>query len=234
MASKYGDGEYPTRKRKDPENEFELIPIFFRLPDYGPVDLVTGYLEEKQYPKKQKKRFYGYYICETCHNRPIWTSGYSWQGYRQECKRCQVSYWPYMVYHLEKSKAKGKKYEKPHKSELCEKCQEDGVHCLTKLPLKDNSEQAHPANFHVSDDIEDENEFTIYFAKQYELERNLIKIEPQYIWNLFDSLWHILPREGKADFKEALERALQHWKKAGRGDMTWVCKQVRDEIRYYS
>ena len=118
-----------------PIDNADLIPIYYRVPFGTGHEIISGYLERKELPKGSKqKRFYGHYQCENCSNR--WKSGNAWQGYTQDCKNCGAKNWPFKVYHLEQSvdPLDGK----PHKSELCGKCQELGYNCRTGAELGHN------------------------------------------------------------------------------------------------
>ena len=128
MASCYKTASIPL-------DDVDLIPIYYRVPFVSGYEIISGYLEKKILPKGSKqKRFYGHYQCEDCSNR--WKSGNAWQGYTQDCKSCSKTNWPFKVYHLEQSvdPLDGK----PHKSELCGKCQELGYNCRTGTELPHN------------------------------------------------------------------------------------------------
>ncbi|WP_411023828.1 hypothetical protein, partial [Salmonella sp. s51228] len=79
----------------------DKIPIYYRIPElFGckGKELITGYLTKFKGEKGQGKRFFGHFKCENldCDNK--WTSGTTWQGYKQECELCKYPSWPYKVY----------------------------------------------------------------------------------------------------------------------------------------
>ena len=225
MANRYSGGRAKKRKSKEPVN----IPIYYRLP--GGIEIITGYLEKEHLSEgEDTKRFFGHFQCKNC--RQNWHSGYAWKGYQQECKRCEIYEWPFKVYHLEGSKA-DIVMKKPHLSSLCEKCQEDGVHCLTRKPLKPDSEERHKTT--LNDPRErprHNNEQMIHFEKQFELHSYDIIVEPNFFQEIFDKLWDTLSREDKSEFKEALAITMGEWRRKGRDDLVIECKKVKNQTRY--
>ncbi|KAI6647969.1 hypothetical protein LOD99_8297 [Oopsacas minuta] len=214
------------RSRKKSESaEHELIPIYYRLP--GGVEIVSGYLEKRRLKKgTQSKRFFGHYQCENCSSR--WTSGYAWQGYQLECKKCHFFEWPTKVFHLE-NVSDDHEMKTPHLTDLCEKCQKDGVHCLTGHMLNHN---VHIIPEFDGTRLKENNKYMIHFGKQLGLDKYDIVIEPQFIQNLFDNLWDSLSRECKSEFKEALKIASIKWKQKNRVDISDKCMDVLRQTTY--
>ncbi|KAI6647968.1 hypothetical protein LOD99_8296 [Oopsacas minuta] len=224
MASKYPGRSRKKRKSK----QQELIPIYYRIPGEN-EEIVSGYLvKEPLEDGIDPKRFFGHYQCKICRNK--WTSGYSWQGYQLECKTCDLFEWPTKVYHLE-NKDDDFVMKKPHLSSLCEKCQDDGVHCLTGLALKPDTDKKRKTKLHNDDDYSHRNQFMIHFGKQLGLHKQEIKIEGQFIQELFDNLWDTLNKKDKSEFKEALKITAAKWQQRNREDLADICKDVLRQTR---
>ena len=221
MASKHS-------RKKSKSKDSDLIPIIYQVP--GGIEIISGYLEKKPLPDGRKSmRFYGHYQCTNCRNR--WTSGYAWQGFQLECKKCEIYEWPVKVYHLE-THSDDYVMKKPHLSSLCEKCQKYGVHCLTGEVLKPDTEELHITKQKYGDIYSHENKYMIHFNKQMILDSHDIIIEPSFIQNLFDCFWDNLSREDKSEFKEALEITAGKWKSRGRDDLADECKRVLKQTDY--
>ena len=239
MASKHA-------RKKSKSKDSDLIPIIYQVP--GGIEIVSGYLEKKSLPDGVKSmRFFGHYECTNCRNR--WKSGFAWQGYQLECKKCDIYEWPVKVYHLE-IPSDDYVMTKPHLSSLCEKCQTYKVHCLTGEELKPDSEEPHLTKTKNLEDDTDKNEYMVHFAKQLTLDKHDINeymvhfykqltldkhdiiIELSFIENLFDSLWDILGREGKSEFKEALKITASKWQLRGRDDLARECNRVLKQTVY--
>ena len=168
----------------------DLIPIIYKVP--GKTEIISGYLEKKPLPDgKKSMRFYGHYQCTNCSKK--WTSGYAWQGFQLECKKCDIYEWPVKVYHLE-THSDDYVMKNPHLSELCEKCQKYGVHCLATPKYGDKYSRG--------------NKYMVHFNKQIILDSHDIIIEPSFIQNLFDCFWDTLSREDEVSLKK-LWRSLQ-------------------------
>ena len=221
MASKHA-------RKKSKSKDSDLIPIIYQVP--GGIEIVSGYLEKKSLPDGVKSmRFFGHYECTNCRNR--WKSGFAWQGYQLECKKCDIYEWPVKVYHLE-IPSDDYVMTKPHLSSLCEKCQLYKVHCLTGEELKPDSEEPHLTKPKNLEDDTDENEYMVHFYKQITLDKHDIIIELSFIENLFDSLWDTLGREGKSEFKEALKITASKWQLRGRDDLARECNRVLKQTVY--
>ena len=215
MASKHA-------RKKSKSKGSDLIPIIYNVP--GGIEIISGYLEKESLPDGVKPmRFYGHYQCTNCRNR--WTSGYAWQGYQLECKKCDIYEWPVKVYHLE-TPSDDYVMKKPHLSSLCEKCQTYGVHCLTGGELKPDTEEEYKTKLKFEDMYSHENEYMVHFNKQLTLHKHGIIIELSFIVNLYDSLWDTLDIEEQDEFKEALEITTGKWKKRGRYDLVGECNRV--------
>ena len=222
-----------SRKKSKPKDS-DLIPIMYQVP--GGIEITSGYLEKNPLPDgRDPMRFFGHYQCTNCSKK--WTSGYAWQGFQLECKKCDIYEWPVKVYHLE-THSDDYVMKKPHLSSLCEKCQEDGVHCLTRQKLKPDNENFHKTKLNNGDEYYheyvnyNENEYMIHFKKQMDLAKHDIIIEPSFIENLFDCLWEDLSREEESEFKEALKITAGKWKKRGRNDLADECKRVLKQTYY--
>ena len=227
MASRYPSGSKKKRKSKEPVN----IPIYYRLP--GGIEIITGYLEKENIQEDEEpKRFFGHFQCKNC--RQKWHSGYTWQGYQQECKKCEIYEWPIKVYHLEDSQSDKFLMKKPHLSSLCEKCQKDGVHCLTGETIKPDTEEPRKTKLRRDSNkkYSQKNKQMIHFEKQFNLDAYSIIVEPQFFQELFDKVWDILSREDKSEFKEALSITVEEWRTIGREDLAIECKKVLYQTRY--
>ena len=213
--------------KKSKSKDSDLIPIIYKVPER--TEIISGYLEKTPLPDKKKwMRFFGHYQCTNCRNS--WRSGYAWQGFQLECKKCKIYEWPVIVYHLE-THSDDYVMTKPHKSSLCEKCQKYKVHCLTGEELKPDSEELHETKPKY-DRYSHENKYMIHFDKQMILDSYDIMIEPSFIQNLFDCFWDNLSREDKSEFKEALEITAGEWKSRGRNDLADECKRVLKQTNY--
>ena len=73
---------------------------------------------------------FGRFKCPECFNE--WVSASAWSGYTQECKECGGEAEAYHLRRLRPKKHDGQK-GKPHRQDLCEKCEELGCDC-TKTP----------------------------------------------------------------------------------------------------
>ena len=192
-------------------NTNNLIPIYYRIPFGVQNEIVSGYLEKKHV--ENGKRFYGHFRCENCGHE--WRSGHTWQGYRQECRKCELKNWPEKVYHLEQSA--GLISEEPHREDLCEKCQSLGHNC----------QETHGfGGFGLGRN----NKFDQCFNKQFELERYDILLEPQFIQDLFDCLWDDLDTSDRSEFKDALKFALEKWRIKGEDDQITACEDLVRKI----
>ena len=192
-------------------NTNNLIPIYYRIPFGVQNEIVSGYLEKKHV--ENGKRFYGHFRCENCGHE--WRSGHTWQGYRQECRKCELKNWPEKVYHLEQSA--GLISAEPHREDLCEKCQRLGHNC----------QETHGfGGFGTGRN----NKFDQCFNKQFELERYDILLEPQFIQDLFDCLWDDLDASDRSEFKDALKFALKNWKIKGEDDQITACEDLVRKI----
>ena len=227
MATKYTGGN----KKKSKSKVRVDIPIYYRLPG-GSIEIITGYLEKESLPEDEdSKRFFGHFQCKKCRQR--WNSGYTWQGYQQECKKCELYEWPNKVYHLEGPQDDEVLMKKPHLSSLCEKCQKDGVHCLTGAPIKPDSDEPHKTELHDPDgSYSHHNKHMVHFEKQFSLENYNITIESNFIQEIFDNLWDVLSREDKSTFKDALKITMGKWRKKGREDLAIECREVLDQTLY--
>ena len=199
----------------------DLIPIYYKVPFDSGYEIISGYLEKIKLPKgTDHKRFYGHFQCENCSNQ--WQSGNAWQGYKQDCKNCGISNWPLKVYHLEQSvdPLDGK----PHKSELCGKCQELGYNCRT------GAELAHNWKLSPTKKITQASKYNVCFNKQFELLKYHIMIEPNFIRDLYKALWHSLSPTEEIDFIQGLRNARKEWEIKGKHDLVEVCEDILDEI----
>ena len=221
MASKYS-------RKKSISKDSDLIPVIYRVP--GGTDIISGYLEKTSLPDGIKSmRFFGHYQCTNCSKK--WICGYAWQGFQLECKKCGIYEWPVKVYHLE-TPSDDYVMKKPHKSNLCEKCQKYRVHCLTGEELNPDYEGLHITKPKYRAKYSHENKYMIHFNKQMILDKHDIMIEPSFIDNLFDCLWVSLSREEESEFKEALEITAGEWKNRGRDDLADECKRVSKQTNY--
>ena len=215
-------------RKKSKSKDSDLIPVIYQVP--GGIEIISGYLEKKPLPGGEESiRFYGHYECTICRNR--WTSGYAWQGFQLECKKCDIYEWPVKVYHLE-THINDYAMKKPHLSSLCEKCQTDGVHCLTGEILKPDTEEAHMTKPKHHDEHFPKNKYMVHFKKQLTLDEYDIMIESSFIENLFDCTWDNLSREDKSEFKEALKITAGKWQTKGRGDLAKECERVLKQTVY--
>ena len=206
MASKHS-------RKKSKSKDTDLIPVIYQVP--GGTEIISGYLEKTSLPDgKKSMRFYGHYQCTNC--RKKWTSGYAWQGFQLECKKCDIYEWPVKVYHLE-THSDDYVMKNPHLSEFCEKCQK-GVQCLAKPKYRDIYSH--------------ENKYMVHFNKQMILDSHDIIIEPSFIENLFDCFRVTLSKEDKSEFKEALEITAGNWKERERDDLADECKRVSKQTNY--
>ncbi|KAI6647967.1 hypothetical protein LOD99_8295 [Oopsacas minuta] len=133
--------------------------------------------------------------------------------------------WPTKVYHLE-NVTNDWVMKKPHLSSLCEKCRNDGVHCLTGFSLKPDTEQPHRTKLHNEYNDEYRNRYMIHFGKQLNLVKHDIIIEPLFIQDLFDCLWVYLSREERSEFKNALNIAAAKWEQKNSGNLVRMCRAV--------
>ena len=87
---------------------------------------------KKTYNNSNQTRKYGYYHCTDCNRH--WESGNSWEGFTQQCSHC---FRPVYAYKLESLIRKDELEElfdvidrsKPHRQDLCMKCQKLGFYC---------------------------------------------------------------------------------------------------------
>ena len=131
--------------------------------------------------------------------------------------------WPVRVYHLEQSSdtAAGK----PHKSELCEMCQELGHNCHTGASL-DEDPGSSEIRFHRPTSKYDK-----CFNKQFELHSHQISIEPQFFQDLYEALMEVLvTRAELREFVKGLKTAQQQWKEKGMHHQVESCQDLVDKI----
>ena len=190
------------------------IPIYYKVPFGRKSEIVSGYLRKKKLPDGSKdgaKRFFGHFECGVCEVR--WKSSYTWQGYTQACRECEVHLWPKRVYHLEQTD--GSTSRLPHKPELCQKCQELGRMCLEGWFGGEG----------------DKSDFSIYdqcFEKQFQLLKFDIMLEPKFILNLYRTVWPDCTKQN--EFFLSLRKALKKWTEKGNSDQMESCKQVLHQI----
>ena len=75
---------------------------------------------------------FGEFYCQYC--RCGWSSGNAWEGKGQQCKTCQRMVLPKSLRPLNAQFHGSDKDRKPHKRNLCQKCQELGYDCRNYVP----------------------------------------------------------------------------------------------------
>ena len=197
----------------------DLIPIFYRIPfGWCGGEIVSGYLEKKKCQSGSKqKRFYGHFECSGCD--AWWNSSQTWQGYTQGCKKCSINSWPIKVYHLEQSADTD--VGGSHITELCGKCQELGHNCHTGASLHEYKKDIFPRSSGKYP-----SKFEPCFKKQYELFSYKIKLESQFIPNLYEKLRDDWNERSRTQFFYGLKDAEKEWGKKGRQDMVKICQEV--------
>ena len=196
----------------------DLIPIYYRVPFETNSEIISGFLEKRR--RIDGKRFFGHFKCDDCSNG--WTSGNTWQGYTQDCDNCKTKTWPYRVYHLEQST--NNSVGKPHRSDLCGKCREQGFNCHTGKSL-DGSVVKSGYSSSVRKSVYD-----VCFNKQFELFKYDIILEPKFIQNLYETLWPNLSPIEEKEFTQGLKNAKRQWDSKGNSDLVDACQDVLDVI----
>jgi len=127
-----------SKKRKSSLLEEDISEDFFKRKrisanSYNRVSYPIAIKEEPctcGKPEKKKLgvhrcRFYGFFECKNCHNK--WTSGYTWKGETQKCRRCEIDNMPCAVQQLIESS--GGNCNGPHDTERCGMCRKLGFDC---------------------------------------------------------------------------------------------------------
>ena len=75
------------------------------------------------------ERLFGEFQCPQCHRK--WASGNSWVNTRQECLNCRIMVSPHYQRRLDMpaQETYTRDLDKPHLTEMCEKCQQLGRDC---------------------------------------------------------------------------------------------------------
>ena len=76
---------------------------------------------------------FGEFHCEDCKHK--WYSGNAWEGKGQQCLQCKKMILPLSLRPL-LHRFHNDEDRKPHKQELCEKCQELGYNCRQYTPVE--------------------------------------------------------------------------------------------------
>ena len=76
----------------------------------------------------ENKRLFGKFCCTKCPFQE-WVSGNSWKGYTQQCKSCYTHVLPYYLNTLKYQEDMTRDHDKPHRQDLCAKCEELGYNC---------------------------------------------------------------------------------------------------------
>lgn len=200
----------------------DKIPIYYRIPEeFGcqETELVTGYLKKRRYNCTQLKRFFGHFTCKRCDS--TWTSGNCWQGYRLLCCRCEVYKWPFKVYHKEQSGGKG--HGKPHREDLCERCQDLGRNC--------RQENSFPN--YVSGLSHNGNSNEYYnkgFIRQFELFNFNISVRPNFVDDFYRLVQPNLGTTNRRSFIDALKHTKNEWRVKNKSGMVNACEGILQRI----
>ena len=109
--------------------------LYIRGPSWFIKNYIFQYLPQ---------RMFGEFYCQYCHYG--WSSGNAWAGKGQQCKMCQRMVLPRSLRPLNAQPYDSDKDRKPHKRNLCQKCQELGYDCRNHVP----SLSRHPSTTSVA------------------------------------------------------------------------------------
>eukprot|EP01113_Clastostelium_recurvatum_P022720 TRINITY_DN271_c0_g1_i1.p1 TRINITY_DN271_c0_g1~~TRINITY_DN271_c0_g1_i1.p1 ORF type:complete len:461 (+),score=107.32 TRINITY_DN271_c0_g1_i1:63-1385(+) len=101
------------------------VPSTKSEPPPPPVDCECGYPERVAKGLGHVCRFYGSFACPSCGNR--WTSGWTWKGEKQSCKKCNTESLPWKKDKLQKLETSN--IAGPHDSKRCGMCKKLGTDC---------------------------------------------------------------------------------------------------------